>query len=156
MAPRAPGMFDDHLTEPGPPPLPLASDGTGPQRWVFFYNGAANATALHMPQYRDGCYLPIKTVYSVGWMVVEAVDHDPTVGLKVVQRASKALLTPTEVGEWALGQAPSLCKQPNIVFVEGAEALGKNKFRIFFGAADATEGSAVIHVQVEAAGKQQT
>lgn len=102
-----------------------------------------------MPQYRDGCYLPIKTVCSVGWMILEADDSDPKVGLTVVQRASKPLLTPAAVpGGWALGQAPALCKQPNIVFVEGAEALGKNQFRIYFGAADATEGSAVVQVDV--------
>lgn len=35
LAPRV-GHFDSHLTEPGPPPLPL-SDGS----WIFFYNGSA-------------------------------------------------------------------------------------------------------------------
>jgi hypothetical protein len=48
LAPRA-GRFDSHLTEPGPPPLPL-SDGS----WIFFYNGSAenedNATKIY-----DGC-----------------------------------------------------------------------------------------------------
>jgi hypothetical protein len=43
-----------------------------------------------------------------------------------------------------------------VVFVEGAEALGqlqgKDRYRIYFGAADATEGSAVV--EVDAAGTQ--
>jgi predicted GH43/DUF377 family glycosyl hydrolase len=163
LAPRAAGMFfDDHLTEPGPPPLPLeAVPGQAP-RWVFFYNGAANATALHQPQYRRGCYLPIKTVYSVGWMILEEAaaaeeeeeqDGSSGVGLRIVERAAKPLLTPTEVpGGYALGRAPALCKQPNIAFVEGAEPLGGDRFRIFFGAADATEGSAVVQITAAAAG----
>ena len=85
-------------------------------------------------------------VYSVGWMILEAADSDPSLGLRIVQRAEKPVLTPSEVGGWALGDAPALCKQPNIAFVEGAEVLGGDRFRVYFGAADATEGSAVVAV----------
>jgi predicted GH43/DUF377 family glycosyl hydrolase len=35
---------------------------------------------------------------------------------------------------------------PNVVFVEGAYALGEDRFKVFFGGGDATVGSAVIEV----------
>jgi len=38
---------------------------------------------------------------------------------------------------------------PNVVFLEAAEALGGDKFRVFYGAADAAIGSAIIQVTID-------
>ena len=48
--------------------------------------------------------------------------------------------------EWEEGEKPYLCNVPNVVFLEGAEPLGKDRFRVYFGAGDATIGSALIQV----------
>lgn len=37
---------------------------------------------------------------------------------------------------------------PNVVFLEAAEALGDDKFRVFYGAGDAAIGSAIIQVTI--------
>lgn len=146
ISPR-PGLFDSALTEPGPGPLPL-SDGV---HWIWFYNGSEenrNGT-----RFRPGCYQSIKTMYSVGWVLLRVAPSG--LDLEIVERAATPLLTPAEVGDWALGGGTGvLCKQPNIVFVEGAESLtregGADRFRIYFGAADATEGSAEVTVRLTA------
>lgn len=44
--------------------------------------------------------------------------------------------------------APYTCNMPNVVFLEAARALGNDRFEVFFGAADATIGSAIIQVKV--------
>jgi hypothetical protein len=33
---------------------------------------------------------------------------------------------------------------PNVVFLEAAEPLGNDKFRVYFGAGDATIGSGIV------------
>jgi predicted GH43/DUF377 family glycosyl hydrolase len=37
---------------------------------------------------------------------------------------------------------------PNVVFLEAAQSLGGNKFRVYFGAGDAAIGSATVQVTV--------
>lgn len=88
-------------------------------------------------------------MYQIGWVLLKIAPSG--LDLEVVQRARVPLLSPAQVGGWALGSAPALCKQPNIVFVEGAETLGGDRFRLYYGAADATEGSAKVAVHISGA-----
>lgn len=47
-----------------------------------------------------------------------------------------------------IGKAPYTCNAPSVVFLEAAHPLGNDRFRVFFGGADAVVGSAVIEVVV--------
>jgi hypothetical protein len=49
---------------------------------------------------------------------------------------------------WEKGERPYLCNVPNVVFLEAAEPLGNDSFRVFFGVGDATVGSAIIKVSI--------
>lgn len=116
-------MFDSQLVESGPPPLLLSSGD-----YLFIYNSAE----INWPQDRS-------TAYHVGWAILDG--KDPTV---VKARSSEPLLGPEQA--WEKGDAPYACNAPNVVFVEAAHALGNDYFRVFFGGADATVGSAVLKV----------
>ena len=94
-----------------------------------------------------GCFKPIKTVYSFGWAILRVSDDPERPSVTVVDRATEPIIH-FDATEWTLGKKPWPCKQPNIAFVEGAEALGGDRFRLYFGAADATEGTAVASVQL--------
>ena len=50
---------------------------------------------------------------------------------------------------WEKGDSPYTCNAPNVVFLEAAYALGKDRFKVFFGAADAAIGSAIIEVRLD-------
>ena len=86
-------------------------------------------------------------MYSIGWAVLKASSDPENPSLSVVERASKPILE-WNATQWTLGKRPWPCKQPNIAFVEGAEALGDDSFRLFFGAADASEGTAIVRVML--------
>lgn len=49
-----------------------------------------------------------------------------------------------------VGVSPYACNVPNVVFLEAAHPVEgeKDTFRVFFGAADATIGSATVKVTV--------
>eukprot|EP01034_Spumella_vulgaris_P027658 gene27658-34408_t len=116
--------FDSQLVESGPPPMELANGN-----YLFFYNSAM----LNWPQ-------DLKTSYNVGWVILDGTD--PTT---IVARSSEPLMSP-EVA-WEQGVPPFACNAPNVVFLEGAYALGGDKFQVFFGGADSTIGTAVIEVK---------
>jgi predicted GH43/DUF377 family glycosyl hydrolase len=92
-------------------------------------------------------YQPIKTVYSIGWARLKVGTDLKRPSLSVVERATEPIIWFNET-QWTLGKQPWPCKQPNIAFVEGAEALGDDVFRLYFGAADASEGTAIARVRV--------
>lgn len=50
-----------------------------------------------------------------------------------------------------VGKAPYTCNVPNVVFLEAASPVHgeKDVFRVYFGAADAAIGTAIIRVSVE-------
>ena len=125
LEPR-PGFFDSQLVESGPPPLRLSTGD-----YVFFYNSAE----IGWPK-EEG------SAYHVGYVILDG--SDPTV---VLSRSDVPLLSPEYPFE--KGLAPYGCNAPNVIFLEGARALGGDKFAVYFGGADATGGTAVIEVAVE-------
>lgn len=124
LSPRT-DNFDSQLVESGPPPL-LLSTGD----YLFFYNSAE----LNWPSDES-------TAYHVGWIILSGAD--PT---QVLQRSSSPLMGPEFA--WEKGVSPYACNVPNVVFLEAAAPIGDDTFRVFFGAADANLGTAVIKVQV--------
>lgn len=115
--------FDSQLVESGPPPLRLSNGD-----YLFFYNSAE----LGWPNDPNTAYHP-------GWAILSS--SDPTV---VVARSEQPLMGPKFA--WEIGEAPYTCNVPNVVFLEAARPLGNDAFEIFFGAADATIGRAVVQV----------
>lgn len=131
LSPRE-DSFDSRLVESGPPPLRLA-DGN----YFFFYNSAQ----LGWPDDPN-------TSYNVGWVILDG--KDPSV---IIQRSAEPLLSPKFA--WEQGVAPYSCNVPNVVFLEAAHPLpndnaesGINRFRVYFGGADNTIGSAVVEVSL--------
>lgn len=115
--------FDSRLVESGPPPLPLSNGD-----YVFFYNSA-----------EQGWPDDLSKAYHPGWVILDG--KDPTI---IKARSEVPLLSPEN--PWEKGQAPYACNAPNVVFLEAAHAVGKDRFRVFFGGADATIGSAIVEV----------
>ncbi|CAM9147387.1 unnamed protein product, partial [Ectocarpus fasciculatus] len=115
--------FDSQLVESGPPPLPLSNGD-----YLFFYNSAE----LGWPD-------DPATAYHPGWVILSG--SDPT---QIVARSEEPLMGPKYA--WETGEAPYTCNVPNVVFLEAARPLGNDRFEIFFGAADAAIGRAVVEV----------
>ncbi|CAM6001250.1 unnamed protein product [Sphagnum balticum] len=122
ISPRT-DSFDSRLVESGPPPLLLRSGN-----YLFLYNSAQKG----WPEDRN-------TAYHVGWVILDR--NDPT---KVLVRSESPLMGPETA--WEKGESPYSCNAPNVIFLEAAYALGSDRFKVFFGGADATVGSAVIEV----------
>jgi len=116
--------FDSWLVESGPPPLKLSNGD-----YLFLYNSA-----------QIGWPADPATGFHVGWVVLDGTD--PT---KVLARSEEALFGPEHT--WEIGEAPYACNAPNVVMLTGAEALGGDQFRLFFGASDSNVGSMVIEVR---------
>jgi predicted GH43/DUF377 family glycosyl hydrolase len=47
-----------------------------------------------------------------------------------------------------MGKSPYTCNAPNVVFLEAAYPLDNDQFRVFFGGADATIGTADIQINI--------
>jgi predicted GH43/DUF377 family glycosyl hydrolase len=124
ISPRA-DHFDSKLVESGPPPL-LLSNGD----YLFFYNSAEN-----------GWPDDSATAYHVGYLILDG--SNPTV---IKARSETPLMGPEF--SWEKGTSPYACNVPNVVFLEAAHpVLGKkDTFKVYFGAADAAIGSAIISV----------
>jgi predicted GH43/DUF377 family glycosyl hydrolase len=128
LAPR-PGRFDSLLVESGPPPLRLSTGD-----YLFFYNSAS-----------DGWPDAPGSGYHAGWAVLDRADP-----ARVRQRAAEPLLGPRR--PWERGTPPWACNAPAVVFLSAAAPLGGDRFRVYFGAADAVVGTAVVAVAAVAAG----
>jgi predicted GH43/DUF377 family glycosyl hydrolase len=123
LSPRT-DHFDSQLVESGPPPMRLSTGD-----YLFFYNSA-----------ELGWPTNTSTAYHVGYVILSG--EDPSV---VLQRSETPLLGPKYA--WEQGTSPYPCNVPNVVFLEAAHPLGDDSFRVFFGAADANIGSAVVKVK---------
>ena len=106
--------------EAGPPPLRLA-DGN----YVLFFNSWKAAGSAYQP----------------AWAVLDG--DDPT---RVLASAASPLWSPASL-PWMAGAKPYTCNMPQVAFVEAAHAIGHDRFRLYFGGADAVVGSAVVHVE---------
>jgi predicted GH43/DUF377 family glycosyl hydrolase len=96
--------------------------------YLFFYNGATE---------------PNDRQYHVGWALLSG-DEPAT----VLQRSPRPLLSWSD-RPWMVGNDSStLCYTPTVVFCNGARALGGDRFELFFGAADAVVGRAVVAVKM--------
>ena len=124
LAPR-PGRFDSLLVESGPPPLRLSTGD-----YLFFYNSAS-----------DGWPSAPGSGYHPAWAVLDGADP-----ARVLRRAEAPLLGPAR--PWERGDAPYPCNAPAVVFLSAAAPLGGDRFRVFFGGADAVVGTAVVTVTV--------
>jgi len=122
--------FDRNLIEAGPMPLPL-SDGN----YLFIYNSDRPGYPSEKPGWN--------IQYNVGWAILDQTD--PT---KVLQRSETPLLSPEL--EWENGTSPYLGLTPNVVFLEGWKATGKDTFIAFYGAADSVVGAVEIDVEITA------
>jgi predicted GH43/DUF377 family glycosyl hydrolase len=106
--------------ESGPPPLRLSSGD-----YFFLINS-----------WND------RNVYQPSWVILSG--DDPTV---VVQRAASPLWSPQKY-DWMTGKAPASCNVENVAFVEAAHPTEvPDKFRVYFGGADAVIGTAVVEVR---------
>ena len=65
---------------------------------------------------------------------------------RLLARGEMPLLSPTLA--WQRGEGPWRCNVANVVFCEAAAPLGGDRFRIWFGGADAHVGTAVVRVSV--------
>jgi len=77
----------------------------------------------------------------VGWIVLDG--KDPT---KILARSDEPILTPELA--WEVGTTPPLGLVPRVVFLEGAKALGNNRYLVFYGGADSVVGSAIVEVSM--------
>lgn len=142
--------FDSKLVESGPPPL-LLSNGD----YIFFYNSATVGwpdepgivlacllvcTCNHITPICSFC--DIGSAYHPGYVILDG--KDPTV---IKQRSDEPLLTPLFASE--RGVEPYTCNVPNVIFLEAARPIGVDTFEVYFGAADAALGSAVIEVLIK-------
>lgn len=66
---------------------------------------------------------------------------DPT---RIIQRSENPILSP--VLAWEKGDPPFLGLTPNVVFLEGAKALGGDRFLVFYGGADSVIGVGEVTV----------
>jgi len=80
--------------------------------------------------------------YNVGWVILDG--NDPK---KILQRSETPLLTPKLA--WENGTGTYLGLTPNVIFIEGwmAHPSQIDSFIVFYGAADAYVGSALITVE---------
>lgn len=118
--------FDSYVIEPGPPPVSLSNGDL-----LFLYNGAKRHNTTK-PDYNR--------YYGLGWAVLSG--KDPT---RVVARSTEPILIPEE--KWEIGDMSEGDQTPFAVFLDGAiEKLGKDTFRIYYGAADANIGAATVKV----------
>jgi predicted GH43/DUF377 family glycosyl hydrolase len=122
LAPR-PGHFDSLLVESGPPPLPLSTGD-----YLFFYNSASAG----WPEAPGSGYHP-------AWAILDGSNP-----ARIRQRAEAPLMGPARA--WERGRPPFLCNAPRVVFLSAAVPLSQDRFRVFFGAADAAVGTAVVVV----------
>lgn len=76
--------------------------------------------------------------YQPAWAVLDG--NDPS---KILARAPQSLWTPTDQ-PWMAGTAPYTCNVPQVAFLEAAHPLGGDRFRVYFGGADAVVGSAIV------------
>ena len=113
-------FWDTGFVESAMPPLPLATGDL-----LFFYNsvGAWN---------KQGGFQP-------GWVILSG--EDPTT---VLQRSSAPPMP--YVLPWEVGTAPWPCNTRDVSNLGGGYQIAPNKFRVFFGGADAVVGAAVITV----------
>ena len=81
-------------------------------------------------------------LYHPGWVVLSG--EDPTV---VLARPETPLMGPEYTFE--TGNSPYTCNVPNVVFLEAARPIEQDRFEIFFGAADAAIGRAIVEVTVK-------
>ncbi|RYG59889.1 hypothetical protein EON64_19775, partial [archaeon] len=125
LSPRA-DHFDSRLVESGPPPLQLSNGD-----YLFLYNSAQ----LGWPD-------DTTTAYHVGWAILDG--QNPAL---VKQRSETPLMGPET--SWEKGSSPYTCNVPNVVFLEAAYSMGGDRFKVFFGAADAAIGSAIIEVKID-------
>jgi len=125
LEPRA-TSWDKTLVESGPPPLKL-EDGN----YLFFYNSGRDDFPSEKPGY--------SYQYNVGFLILD--KDDPT---KILQRSENPILSPELA--WEKGKAPFLDLTPNVVFLEGAKALGNNQYLVFYGGADSVIGTGLVTV----------
>ena len=106
------------------PPLELSTGDL-----LFFYDslGVWNATG--------------EKGFQPGWAVLSG--SDPT---QVVQRAETPPM-PWRL-PWERGDPPWRCNVPLVTNLGGGHALGGDRFRLYFGGADAATGTAVATVGV--------
>lgn len=119
--------FDTDLVEAGPEPMLLASGN-----YFLVYNSAQRGHKSVKPGY--------DFQYNCGWAILNGTDPS-----QVLLRGDKPLLSPKLA--WELGTAPSLDLTPNVVFCEGIEQVGTNRFWVYYGAADSVVGVAEVNVQ---------
>jgi predicted GH43/DUF377 family glycosyl hydrolase len=118
-----PNHFDSKLVESGPPPL-LLSTGD----YLFFYNSASAG----WPDAAGSAYNP-------GWVILDGAN--PSI---IKQRSEVPILSPMYNSEF--GTTPYTCNVPNVIFLEAAREIGVDTYEVYFGAADAAIGSAIIQV----------
>jgi predicted GH43/DUF377 family glycosyl hydrolase len=118
--------FDTDLVEAGPEPMLLASGN-----YFFVYNSAQRGHKSVKPGY--------DFQYNCGWAILNGSDPS-----QVLLRGDNPLLSPKLA--WELGTPPSLDLTPNVVFCEGIEQVGTNRFWIYYGAADSVIGVAEVNV----------
>jgi predicted GH43/DUF377 family glycosyl hydrolase len=121
-----PNSFDIDLVEAGPEPMLLASGN-----YFFVYNSAQRGHKSVKPGY--------DFQYNCGWAILNGSDPS-----QVLLRGDKPLLSPKLA--WELGTPPSLDLTPNVVFCQGIEQVGTNRFWIYYGAADSVIGVAEVNV----------
>jgi len=118
--------FDTDLVEAGPEPVLLASGN-----YLLVYNSAQRGHKSVKPGY--------DFQYNCGWAILNGSDPS-----QVLLRGAKPLLSPQLA--WELGTPPALDLTPNVVFCEGIEQVGTNRFWIYYGAADSVIGVAEVNV----------
>lgn len=118
--------FDSKLVESGPPPLKLTNGD-----YLFLYNSAT----IGWPDEEGSAYHP-------GWVILDG--KNPRV---IKQRSDVPLLSPEF--DYEFGTSPYTCNVPNVIFLEAAQSLGNNVFKVYYGGADAAMGAATIEVVIE-------
>jgi len=116
--------WDSQFVESAMPPLELSTGDL-----LFFYDslGVWNATG--------------EKGFQPGWAVLSG--SDPT---QVIQRAETPPM-PWRL-PWERGDPPWRCNVPLVTNLGGGHALGADRFRLYFGGADAATGTAVATVVV--------
>lgn len=142
---RNASYFDSGLVEAGPMPVRLSTGD-----YLLIYNSARHGFPSKKPGY--------DFQYNVGYAILNGTNPS-----QVLQRSAVPLLSP--VLSWELGSAPSKVCVPNVVFAEGEnilrkfvlfcyiflgiQQLGVDKFRVYYGAADAVIGAFDVTVSYQ-------
>ena len=113
VLPRRPHSFDSRVVEPGPAPI-LTEAGI-----LLLYNGADQ-----------------KLTYKTGWALFD--KNDPA---KLIARSKKPIFAPEKNWEKKI-VSKTVRQAPNVVFVEGLIKSGKNRYLVYYGAADCRVGVA--------------